>query len=207
MINFKKFSMVLMSTGALLGVLAVPVVGHADTTQTSTATVNVKPNPTGDGLLSLTSAPGFTFGKGVTTSDTLLKGSATDDLVVSDLTGTASGWNVTAQLKKFSDPNNAKSDPLTGAFMGIGTPTVTHTEDGIAAGNATAENATLIEGGAPTTVMSAASQAGVGVWNTSFAGSTLKILTLPMTTATYTAQIAWTLTSGPTSSSTNTASK
>ncbi|HBF74392.1 MAG TPA: hypothetical protein DDW71_03940 [Lactobacillus sp.] len=209
MINLKKFSTVLMSAGVLLGVLAAPVVGHADT-KNSTATVNVTPSPTGDGTLSLDQVPNFTFGAGITTAGKTLNGTANQDLIVDDETGTASGWTVTANLGSFSvaGSNDTTTNAFPSSYMAVKTPNASPagTKVGDAPDSSDA-TATLNVDGAADNIITAKSGQGVGKWDMAFSDIALHVLSVPMAKASYNANITWTLTSGPTSSTTDAASK
>ena len=133
------------------------------------------------------------------TADTFTNKDTTDkytgsDLTVDDNTGTGAGWHVTAQLGAFSDGSHS----LSGATLHL-IPTGTKTDNGTAA---TATSTDLTAGdAATTTVFNAAENAGMGTSTTSLAGSTLDIPAASYA-GTYTANLTYTLTSGPDSTST-----
>ncbi|GAX08084.1 hypothetical protein IWT5_01236 [Secundilactobacillus silagincola] len=213
MINLKKFSTVLMSAGVLLGVLAAPVVGHADT-KDSTVTASVSQDPN-HGSLSLKQVPEFTFQTHIV-NDGKAAGTADKDLIVDDETASASGWNLSAQLNSFSsDKENSALSP-SGAYMGL-LPTL---DKGSNVSNSKVgaepvvrnDGPTLSAGAKDATNIASAENAeqhknadgtadgigeGIGQWNIAF-NPTLNA-TFPMVATSYSTTITWTLTSGPTS--------
>lgn len=118
-------------------------------------------------------------------------------MTVDDNTGSGAGWHVTAQLGDFSDGSHS----LSGATLHM-IPTGTKTDSGTAA---TADSVDLKAGDtAATTVFDAAKDAGMGTSTTSLAGSTLDIPAASYA-GTYTANLTYTLTAGPDSTSSTTA--
>lgn len=212
MINLKKFSTVLMSAGALLGVLAAPVVGHADTSTDSKVTASVSQDPN-HGSLSLSQVPDFSFHSHIVNNGKAA-GTASKDLIVDDDTGSASGWNLSAKLNSFSSDKTDAMFKLTGAYVGL-LPTLD-----TSAKNSTVGVAPVVRNDAPTIISNANAATniasaesatqhkngsgtadgigeGIGQWNIAF-NPTL-YATLPMVAASYSSTITWTLTSGPTS--------
>lgn len=209
MINFKKFSTVLMSAGVLLGVLAAPVVGHADT-KNSTLTANVSQD-SNHGSLSLVQVPDFTFQSHIVNNGTAT-GTANKNLIVNDATDSASGWTLSANLNSFSSDKKESMFDLSGVYMGLSPKLNTGASSKIGA-EPVVDAPTLNEGATNgPTVASAVGAAqhkdkngnadgigaGVGQWDIAFAPTTLHAK-FPMIAASYSSTITWTLTSGPTS--------
>ncbi|GAW98251.1 WxL domain-containing protein [Secundilactobacillus mixtipabuli] len=209
MTSLKKFSTVLMSAGILLGVLAAPVVGHADS-QNSPVTANVAQDPK-HGSLSITQVPDFTFQSNIV-NDGTAAGSADKDLTINDATDSASGWTLSAQLNAFKANKEGALFNISGAYMGL-SPKITATGNSTVGTAPTPASATLNGGATNAPIVASALSAeqhknangtadgigeGIGTWNIAFAPTTLHA-TFPMIAATYSSTITWTLTSGPTS--------
>lgn len=209
MIDLKKFSTVLMSAGALLGVLAVPVVGHADT-KDSKITANFSQDPN-HGSLSLMQVPDFTFQSHIVNNGTAA-GTANKNLIVNDATDSASGWTLSANLNSFNSDKKDSMFDLSGVYMGLSPKLNTGASSKVGA-EPVVDAPTLNEGAADAPVVASAVSAtqhigengnadgigaGVGQWDIAFAPTTLHAK-FPMIAASYSSTITWTLTSGPTS--------
>lgn len=209
--SFSKLGITLVLSGiAFFGLTMVPVIGHAadagTTTQQSTATLKVEPVSGSDGSLTLTSVPSYDFSKTLDSSDTTLWTTPTGKLTVDDETGTGAGWTVSVELSAFTNANNTDMSTGGGWTMGVGTQDTTSTGSTAKIGDKPKSldgGTTLSPGGAPVVIETAAQGAGLGTWSTSFDDAKLNIGTIPATTATYTATMNWTLTSGPTSDTTS----
>lgn len=209
MTNLTKFSTVLVGAGALLGILAAPVVGHADT-KDSTVTASVSQDPH-HGSLSLKQVPNFTFQSHIV-NDGKAAGTASQNLTVDDETDSASGWNLSAKLNTFSADKADAMFKLTGSYIGL-LPTLAGDNSKVGAAPVVRNDAPTIISGANTATNIASAESasqhkgtngtsdgigeGIGQWNIAF-NPTL-YATLPMISATYSSTITWTLTSGPTS--------
>ena len=207
-----------MSAGVLLGVLAAPVVGHADTStdatpnqKTSTATVNI--DAPSNGTLTLVSVPSFTFDGNIVNNysgDNKISGKTKGNLVVDDQTGKAAGWTVAAQLDKFSTTSSSNSAAVLGnggVYLGMGNMSATAPSSNPNSGAAPSiGNASLAADGSSVNVVTAKAATGVdgdkgqgsGEWDMSFSNPSLGAF-VPWVKASYSASIAWTLTAGPTS--------
>lgn len=210
MSNFSKLGITLVLSGiTFLGLTTAPVIGHAadaGTTKQSTATLKVEPVSGSDGSLTLTSVPSYDFSKTLGNSDTTLSTTPTGNLTVDDETGTGACWTVSVGLSAFTNANNTDMSTGGGWTMGVGTQDTTYTGSTAKIGDkpkSSEGGAALSPGGTPGVIESAAQGAGLGTWSTSFADAKLNIGTIPATTATYTATMNWTLTSGPTSDTTS----
>lgn len=210
MSNFSKLGITLVLSGiTFLGLTMVPVIGHAadagTTAQQSTATLKVEPVSGSDGSLTLTSVPSYDFSKTLDNSGKALSTTPSGKLTVDDETGTGAGWSVSVGLSAFTDANDTDISTGGGWSMGLGTPDTTYTSDTAEIGEKPQSSdggITLFPGGTPGVIESANQGAGLGTWSTSFDDAVLNIGTIPVTTATYTATMDWTLTSGPTSDTT-----
>lgn len=202
-------SKVLLSV-AVLGLalpLGLPVSVSADTTADSASTTKSASVDVTGGSLAFTKdsngsqeAPSFNFGAKVSansqsgiaatgydnTKDTTDK-YAGSELSVDDESGTGNGWQVTAKLGAFSD---SASHNLTGAVLHMKSDTSEAT-------GVTIPTADLTAGDAAQPIFTAAKDAGLGTSTADYKGTTLDIPSAEYA-GTYTADLTYTLTSGPT---------
>ena len=196
-----KFSTGLLSAGILFGVLAAPVVGHA-ATKTSDAEVDISA-PKGDaGTLKLVQVPNLTFGS--TPGHKTLTQNTNGSIIVDDETGTASGWNLSAQLTDFQVVSGVNlNQTLSGTTLGLydtADPTLDTSDDTASIGAAPRHlGAQLGTNNVSSDIVNAAYGQGIGKWNIPVQRATLNG-NFPKVTANYKATMTWNLTSGPTSS-------
>ncbi|GAX00364.1 WxL domain-containing protein [Secundilactobacillus silagei] len=202
-----KFSTGLLSAGILFGVLAAPVVGHAADTsnnggsQTTDAKVNITAPSGKDGSLTIVKAPIFIFNG---TSDSHQIQADSDDLIVNDGTGTASGWHVSAQMSEFSvsDGKNL-GQKLTGyslsSWTNLGAAPKLDKGEQLAGDAPVKTGWQLSADGKAANVANAVAGDGVGQWVIPF-DKVVLTGNFPKLNTQYTSKMTWTLTSGPTSS-------
>ena len=173
----------------LLLVAALPF--SADDTDTTESTITLQ-----SGGLVFSSVPCMDFGTQTISSSNMSFSPADTTpytVVVSDLRGSPTGWNVTAQLGQF----NGAANSLPAADISISGGTVTGDD---VSGVVAVSNITLSAGGTAQRVFYAPSGAGANQSTLTWPLANVK-LNIPagpgVTTGTHTANIAWTLTDGP----------
>lgn len=185
-----------MAAVVMLGVafVATPAMVRAEETE---ATVTFEA-----GELSLITAPSFDFGVNTITAATEIYNAATTPtaLTVSDLRGSGEGWAVTASLSSFElNSTGSGTTTLNGAIITLNNGTVS-AENGTTATAPTAQaSVQLTAGGASDNVVSAAANAGQGVWSVNWTTENATLTVLPGTAQVGTsyAVIDWALQSAP----------
>lgn len=129
------------------------------------------------GTLELKSAPAFAFGErsivaGYTEYDSP---TVSAPLQVSDARGNAEGWKVTAALSGFK---NGEEETLDGSTIVLSNPDVNAVGARVASGPNATGNIILPSTGTIVPIETAIKGTGMGLWNTSWSGTNVK-LTVP----------------------------
>lgn len=202
---------------------ATPTESYALTSKSpwGTATVALKPAAS---ILSFQTAPALPTLPGVTlNAQSQTASTAMANFVVSDLTGSGSGWNVTvigdgsagksAVFKQYCPNTTCGTDTGPGYVSGgktlaANSLTLTSTGASFTGGSGTAPtlqcgSGCAVDSSTPTKVASAANGAGAGYWSTTGFGASSLSAAIPTTTRTlqtsevYRVNVIWTLGSGP----------
>lgn len=154
------------------------------------------------GNLELISAPDLDFGSHTISNDEEEYEAVTisNDVVVSDLRGTGSGWTLTAQLSAFNHLAPGTDSPtLSGAFITIAEQSLTGSNGNASPAPSAASAVELISGGSLSTILSASAGNGMGGWESAWENSNVTLTVLPGTAkigASY-ATINWSLQDTP----------
>lgn len=184
---------------AIAALLFLPAFSHAaeaDTAETE-ATVTFTA-----GQLELISAPVLDFGSHDIAGTTQSYQATTVDgqIQISDLRGSAAGWELTASLTAFNRGSvGTNSLTLQGAYITVTDQSIA-AQSGTAASAPTApDSAVLTAGGASTRMLQAESGTGLGIWNSTWssAGTSLTVLPGTAQTGTSYAVINWSLQDTP----------
>lgn len=194
----------MMISGVVLGLGTMSKVSAAntdtskDTTATATFTAGEDPSTPG-APLALTSATGnIDFGsKAISATNQTSTSSQSIDVVVSDLRGTFTGWNVVVSgTPLMSDA--ATPTELRGATLALpdGTASAADGNSDAAVGVTAAATTNVLDGGAK---ISAPVDKGTGTITTDYkaGGITLGVVGGSARTAKYSTTLTWTLTDGP----------
>ncbi|HFD0793059.1 TPA: WxL domain-containing protein [Enterococcus faecium] len=147
------------------------------------------------GDLTLDAVPSFDFGKQNITTNTQTYNAQSESIAtVSDLRGTAAGWNLT--VKQDTQLKTTENDVLVGAQLQLSDGSLETTGND----TATVSNGVLVPEGAALKVLDAESGKGTGTFSAKWAttGATLEVPGSSTKLAKqYTADLTWTLTDAP----------
>lgn len=187
----------LMTTLLMAAFATAPLSAMAETADTENATTTFE---FVEGNLTFANTPAISFESNVVTGVTqsFAATSVTSALQVSDARGSGAGWNVQATLSGFTDATLAES--LAGAVLTLNNGAETATE-GTAGTAPVPEDVITIpaDGTTVANVATAASGAGIGVWNTSWIAADV-LLNVPgavQTPGIHTATLTWILADVP----------
>ena len=197
-----KFSGLALAFALLLSVLTIAspqniyAASELVETKGSSAEVEFK-----GGTLSLAQVAAFDFGQQTITSGSTdyEAVSVGDDIQVSDLRGTGSGWDLNVSLSAFTGTDNGKE--LTGAYVTLSGTQVAGVNGtiGTAPTSPSTISLKLDSDGEETPIFIASEDAGMGVWGITTGLTDAKLTVLPGTAYadTYEANLTWTLQTTP----------
>lgn len=154
------------------------------------------------GQLELISAPTLDFGSHDISGSTQSYSAATVDgqIQISDLRGSAAGWELTASLSAFNLGSVGTNNPtLQGSYLTVSNQTISAQTGNAATAPTAPDSVVLTSGSGSVRVLLAASGTGLGIWNSIWSSSDTSLTVLPGTAQTGTsyAVINWSLQDTP----------
>ncbi|WP_125710833.1 WxL domain-containing protein [Lacticaseibacillus porcinae] len=181
---------------AALAIVTTAVVGgqavHADVTSDTAATTKGSITLTTGGAITLNQAPDLDFGqKPISTTATTYTTKGSAPIQVTN-PGFTSGWSVSVAASKFT---TGKYD-LKGAELTVNVKNIAAADGSNTSASPDAPHNAIEPGGSAVNVFSAATDAGVGVWNNSW---DTVILAVPAgnVAGDYKSELTWTLSDAP----------
>jgi hypothetical protein len=181
---------------AALAIVTTAVVGgqavHADVTSDTAATTKGSIELTTGGAITLNQAPDLDFGtKPISTTATTYTTKGSAPIQVTN-PGFTSGWSVSVAASKFT---TGKYD-LKGAELTVNVKNIAAADDSNTSTSPDAPHNVIATDDSAVTVLSAATDAGVGVWNDSWDTVTLSV-PAGNVAGDYTSTLTWTLADAP----------
>lgn len=180
--NFRAIALALIL--AFAAFLLLPTFGYAveaDNAETE-ATVSFVP-----GDLELVSAPTLDFGSHDISASTQSYQATTvsGQIQVSDLRGSAAGWELTANLSSFNLGSIGTDSPtLAGAYITVSNQSIAAQDSNVATAPTAADSLVLTSGSSSVRILLAESGTGLGVWNSTWSNAGITLTVLPGTAQT-----------------------
>ena len=181
----------------ILAMAALPTLGYAaeiDKEETQAEVIFTA------GSLALDFAPAFSFETAeITSAAKVIKATGTPGpLQVTDLRGTAAGWDLNVSLSKFTT-DSGTIETLQGSFISLTSAAVSGVNETVGTPPIVPTTVKIDSGNVETLVFSAEPGAGMGSWKSVWGAANVELTVLPGTAhaGTNTAKLTWSLQATP----------